>query len=59
DRYPQHSLPPFARHRALRAALRLPGADSEHPAPGRSRNALSQRLLRGSNLLREPRLLSH
>ncbi len=39
----EHPLHPLARHRALRAALRVPGADPEHPDAGRPGSAASAR----------------
>ena len=52
----QHRLRPLARHRPLRAAVRPPGADAEHPAAGRSGAAVPPRVLRRAHLLGLPRL---
>src|SRR6476619_792194 len=52
----EHPLQPLARHRTARAALRPPGADPEHPAPGRPGRPLPGGLLRVSDLLGQPRV---
>ena len=52
----QHPLHPLARHGALRAALRLPGPDAEHPAARRPGRALPQGVLRRADLLGQPRV---
>ena len=55
--YPsKHRLRALARHRPLRAAVRPPGADAEHPATRRSGPAVPPRVLRRADLLRQPRL---
>ncbi len=47
----QHPVPALARHRPLRAAVRLSGAHTEHPAPGRPGRAVPTGILRGTGLL--------
>ena len=52
----QHRLRPLARHRPLRAALRPPGADAEHPAARRPGPAVPPRVLRRADVLGQPRV---
>ncbi len=52
----EHPLHPLPRHGPVRPAVRLSGADAEHPAAGRSRGVVPQRILRRPDLLRQPRL---
>ena len=52
----EHPLHPLPRHGPVRAAVRLSGADAQHPAAGRSRGAVPQGVLRRADLLRQPRL---
>ena len=47
----QHPLPALARHRPLRAAVRVPGSDAEHPAPRRPGRAVPPGVLRGAGVL--------
>ena len=56
---PEHPLPALARHRALRPAVRAPGPDAEHPAPGRPGDAVPRGVLRGADVLGQPRLPAH
>ena len=51
----EHRLPALARHRPLRPALRPPGADAEHPAARRPGAAVPPGVLRGADLLGQPR----
>src|SRR3954447_5007637 len=55
----EHPLHPLARHRPLRAAVRPPGADAEHPAARRSGRALPEGLLRGPHVLRQQGVAPH
>jgi hypothetical protein len=56
---PEHPLHPLPRHRPVRAAVRLPGADAEHPAARRPGSAVPQGLLRRAYMLGKPRLPAH
>src|SRR5829696_7429091 len=47
----EHPLPALARHGAVHPALRAPGADPEHPAPGRPGAAVPQGVLRRADVL--------
>src|SRR5271166_1124523 len=48
---PEHPLPALPRHGPLRPALRSPGTDTQHPAPGRPGDPVPQSILRRTDVL--------
>ena len=50
----EHPLHPLARHRPLGAAVRVPGADAEHPAPGGPGRAVPPGVQRRAGVLGQP-----